>query len=239
MIREHPSHFIFWDLDRTLGNFKGILHEKTGAAVPEWDQPLSLRYGIRELLAEFSQEAGYAHYVTTSGSVDYAIEALQRTVIAESFQRIFGNDTVGYGFVGKRYKQVANAAGFTNEGDIQANIIVIGDSGTDKPTDIAGLVFLELGQASHDALVIREILTTLLDTGDGNFKKGFDALYESTSLRANEDETQDYRTLDLGNGIQFQLSYRPLMSANKGAKEVPVITPIEAKRHEKNWIIIP
>lgn len=222
------SKVLCWDLDETLGWFRRIAYEMGGEKVPEWEQPIALRYGITDLLQEFSEEAGYVHFVTTSGTFDYASEALRRTGIADRFRQVFGRETVSRGW-GKHYRPAAETVGFSDD-DMRANMIAIGDAPGDKPMDI-DIVFLHIGLGNQmDALVIREILTTVLDKGEGHFKQGFDRLYaEATPEFPDKEPEFQNRTFDTGRGILFQLEYRPLREyTNIGRPIVPVITGIQA-----------
>jgi hypothetical protein len=229
---------ICWDLDETLGTFRRVAYEMEGTQAPNWERPISLRYGIKELLHDFSEEAGYVHFVTTSGTVDYASKALRKTGIIKFFRDVFGRETVS-GEWGKHYKPVADVLEFSEEA-MRANMIVVGDAPRDQPVDI-DMVFLDLGLGGieMDALVIREILTTVLDKGDGNFKNGFEKLYSEAIPMSPHDEPQhQHKTYDLGNGIRFELEYRNQLAHNIGERIVPVITEIQAPDYMREPLLI-
>lgn len=223
-----PKKALCWDLDETLGSFRRIAYEMGGEEAPDWEHPIALRYGLEDLLHEFSEDAGYIHFITTSGTFDYANEALKRTGIADRFKQVFGRDTVARGW-GKHYRPVAETIGFSDD-DMRAGMIAIGDAPGDKPMDV-DIVFLHVGLGnSMDALVIREIITTVLDKGEGHFRQGFEKLYAEAVPEFPDEEPQfQNRTFDTGGGIKFQLEYRPLgQFSNIGKPVVPVITGIQA-----------
>jgi hypothetical protein len=231
MKTQESLRVICWDLDDTLGTFRKVI-------LPDWEQPLALRYGIKELLHDFSEKSGYVHFVTTSGTVDYASKALRRTGIRKFFRDVFGRETVSRE-TGKIYKPVADVLEFSEEA-MRANMIAVGDAPGDQPVDI-DMVFLDLGSGGieMDALVIREILTTVLDKGNGHFKNGFEKLYlEAIPMSPNEKPEYQHKTYDLGNGITFELEYRAQRGGNLGKRNVPVITWINAPGYEREPIII-
>lgn len=229
---------ICWDLDETLGTFRRVSYEMKGEQAPDWERPIALRYGIKDLLQEFSENAGYVHFVTTSGTKVYASEALRKTGIRKFFRGVFGRETVATGS-GKDYKPVADELEFSEE-DMRANMIAIGDAPGDKPDDI-DMVFLDLGlgNVQMDALVIREILTTVLDKGNGHFKNGFEKLYsEAIPMSPHKKPQYQHKTYDLGNGIRFELEYRNQLARNIGKRIVPVITEIQAPDYTREPLLV-
>ena len=78
---------ICWDMDSTLGHFHQAYYEVNGEPLPEWEKPLSVQYGMEDLLQEFSEENGFVHYVTTSApnENEYVDTALRRTGLAGYF----------------------------------------------------------------------------------------------------------------------------------------------------------
>ncbi|MCX6793572.1 MAG: hypothetical protein NTY06_00520, partial [Candidatus Gottesmanbacteria bacterium] len=168
----------------------------------------------------------------------YASKALRKTGIRKFFRKVFGRETVATGS-GKYYKPVANVLEFSEEA-MRANMIAVGDAPGDQPVDI-DMVFLDLGSGNMkmDALVIREILTTILDKGKGHFKNGFEKLYSEAIPMSPHDQPQyQHKTYDLGNGITFELEYRAQRGGNLGKRNVPVITRINAPGYEQEPIVI-
>ncbi len=112
-----------------------------------------------------------------------------------------------------------------------------GNSERDKPVDIGGLVFVELGTSPepHDALVIREILTTLLEKGDGDFKKGYEELYaEAIPKHYDHPDATERREVLIGSDISFRMEYRTADEVTDPAlRKVPVICSIKSEVHKK------
>jgi hypothetical protein len=224
---------ILWDLDDTIGNFSGIR-----LRTPEAASPIQLRYGIRDLLTEFSEDAGYCHYITSSAGTSYVNEALNRAYLHEKFARTFGNDTVKQTIDGKHYRPVAK--GFSEE-EMQSRMIVIGDSDRDKPVDVGGMVFIELGNPEEpiEALVIREIVTTILDEGDGSFRDGYEKLYSRAEpVRKADRQHAERRRLNIGNDIEFAMEYRQAAEIdNPNLQNIPVICNIKTETHKRPFEI--
>lgn len=214
---------ICWDLDETLGSFRKIVMPD------DWETPVSLRYGMADLLKELSDD-NYLHFVTTSGSFEYARTVLIRTGLESYFSGVFGDDLIGSRY-GKQYRPVAEKVSF-NDGDMVARGIVVGDLGGDQPVDIAGLVFVEVGNMNLDAVVIKKILSELLDKGNGNFKAGFEMLY-SLSQESNPGK-RDFseKVYKMDSGIILRLEYRnsPLID-EPGQESIPVVYGIEADNY--------
>lgn len=216
---------LLWDLDHTIGDFRGMR-----TISPEFAEPIRLRYGIHDLLNEFSGENGYRHIVTSSAGPGYINEALNRTYLRGKFSAMFGDDVIRSTEQGKHYRPAVRG---TSPEEMRAHMIAIGDSNKDKPVDIGGMLFLELGLSEPplEALVIREIITTVLEAGNGQFKEGFEALYKKATVDA-----QERRRLDIGNDISFVLEYRTAEEvAETELREVPVICSIRSDSHRKPY----
>lgn len=221
---------ICWDLDETLGSFRRIGYELAGKNIPDLEKPISLRSGITELLSQLSSE-GFLHFVTTSGTSDYAKEALRRTGLIGHFQEVFGRDVVSTDdegteyYEGKLYRPVADHIGLSDEQAL-SNMIVIGDAAGDKPLDLDGLVFVEHRNCHYtDSSVTYRILKKLEELGNGNFKKGFEKMFQDGQLDKKEIQgyTFERRRYDIGNGVTLELEFR----SNYGNNVVPTITNIQ------------
>jgi len=231
---------ICWDLDETLGNFRRIDYELMGKEAPELERPTSLRYGLTDLLSSLSSQ-GYEHVVTTSGTSDYAKEALQRTGLSSHFKDVFGRDVVSSYGGGKKYRPVADTVGLSYEQAV-SDMIVIGDVPGDKPVDLDGLVFIEhRGCVYSDSSVTARILEKLNELGDGNFKKGFERMYQDAQVKTEKFGTFSFerRTYEIDEGIKVELKYETNTGAvNKGEEVVPTITNIKAEVYKRDPILV-
>ena len=226
---------ICWDLDETLGSFKRIGYELARRDIPDFEEPTALRHGIKDLLEKLSSE-GYSHFVTTSGTSDYAKEALKRTGLIGYFQEVFGRDVVSAYDGGKKYRPVADNVGLSDEQAV-SNMIVIGDAPGDKPVDLDGLVFVEHRGCHHtDSYVTAMILKKLNELGDGDFKKGFEKMHQDAEIEEEKFRTFTFkrRRYDIGNGVKLKLEYRSNnIAENLGERVVPTITNIQADNYRR------
>ena len=221
---------ICWDLDDTLGLFKSIQYELEGREYIDDEKPISLRYGIKDLLSNLSDQ-GYLHFVTTSGTFEYAQEALTRTGLIYYFEGIYGRDTISTDFFSKNYEPVAKQIGFSDEEAI-SNMIVIGDAPGDKPGDLEGLVFIMQNMCYlTDSYVTAKILETLDELGNGDFNKGFEQMYLNPTS-----EEFDEKIYDIDD-IQLVLDYTSKGAANED-KVVPRIRIIESEKYMKKPTIV-
>ena len=203
------QHVICWDMDGTLGNLHAVLYNIEGQPLPEWEKPLSIRYGMEELLTEFSPANGFVNYVTTSASDEngYVSQAIQALGLTSQFREIFSRNVISRGY-GKLYTPVKTAAEVK---DHQAQMIAIGDSPGDAPADLNGMIFMDLsGGHNLEALVIREVIVALLEAGEGNFRRGFDNLYNA--IEGGSDIRTEFQglTYTLPNGITFFMQMREI-----------------------------
>lgn len=249
MANEVAPKIVCWDLDNTLGHFYGYGNQMDGLPSTETDRVIELRYGIKELLQEFSPENGFKHVITTSGRADYADLALTKTGIRGHFSQIFDRKDVTLpNESGKQY--FYPALDFVHPYEAYPDrMIAIGDSGGDMPTDTTDLVFILVDDyIRHDALVIREILTALLEEGEGSFKRGFDKLFEKAEF---SDEAfpplgmGEQHEITLKNGITFRMrtderrgSFYDEDTEEYEAVRVPVIDLIKAEEHQKPPVFI-
>lgn len=231
---------ICWDLDETLGTFRRIGYELMGKEVPEFERSTSLRYGLTDLLSSLSSQ-GYKHFVTTSGTSDYANEALRRTGLSSHFKNVFGSDIVSSDGGGKQYRPVADSVGFSDEQAV-SNMVVIGDAPGDKPVDLEGLVFVKhQGCVYTDSTVTAVLLEKLNELGAGNFKRGFERMYQDAQV-----ETEDFgsfsferRTYEIADGIKVELEYGTNTGAvNVEEKVVPTITIIQSEGYKREPILV-
>lgn len=217
------KHVICWDFDDTLGNFYQIEYEAQGRPLPQLEEPLSVRYGIENLLQEFSPKNGFVHVIATTSGEAYVQKGLRRTGLSRFFKSIFDGKVVSQGY-GKLYTLIQKSE---NIKDPQAHMIAIGDKAGDASADINGMVFINVAGKNLEALVIREILVSLLEAGEGNFKKGFDNLYGN----ATPDDRPDspIRSYTLPNGISFDMTMREMLAFdNIDMREKKVLRPKDA-----------
>lgn len=251
-MKENVGRAICWDLDETVGKFSALRYNLRGEADTEEAReyreqiPVGLRYGIRDLLIELS-DAGYSHYITTSSNRPYVVAALEHTNLTSHFRRVFTGKEIGSQW-GKLYRPVIEDLGFSDEEAI-SRMIVVGDAPGDMPTDINGLVFLQMA-AGHetDALVIREVLVKLLEEGEGDFAKGFNKMYgkdervlslDPKSYKSGKSpHKRNYTKIDLENGIHLTLEYES-NPANQGNESLVMpIVYIDAPEYERPLEVI-
>lgn len=193
-----------WDLDDNIGNFESAMltEEEAASASSSSINPLALRFRIVDVLQEM-REKGIVHCLTTASPLEYAQEAVKRTGIEEYFHgRLFAGREVMECGLGKKYMPVAQEFGYTAEQAMQ-NMVVVGD----KPVDIEGLVFIQQSNAAgYDAVIPYRIVEKLLREGEGNFKAGFDVLYNL----AMQTETGNNR-FELSECIKFDVEYIPII----------------------------
>lgn len=221
---ERGPKVICWDMDETLGSFRGRLNSFPSKSL------LTLRSGIRETLQDFSGD-GFVQLVTSSGGSSYVDDSLRLTDLKKFFYGIFdARTTKSYDYAwGKTYRPVLEALGLSDE-EICDDIIVVGDAVGDQPIDINGLVFIHLGWGPdpdiYHASVIRDVIIYLMSVDKRSFRQAFEKLYKSD---VPADRWGEGKLLKLENGIALQLEYK-LLNPNRDRtpKTAPVITILEA-----------
>ena len=217
----NAEKYACWDLDRTLGNFENTERHQTryGRSVATG---FSIKTGIKELLNELS-ERSFTHYVTTSATMEYAIDALNSSGLEKYFRGVFDRHDVAMYDHGKCYKPVIKDIGI-DEGMAPGRMIVIGDLPSDIPIDVNDMVFIEYaGCWKAHSSIIKDIIDTILKESRGSFSYGFKKLYDMA------DKKTGRRFINLPDGTYFELEYRE--STNDGKTfNVPTITSIETPK---------
>jgi hypothetical protein len=174
---------ICWDFDHTLFGYQA-----EGRAAG--DAPFAgfgARAGIEGTLERLAR-LGYAHDITTGGSLSYvrcALAAVGAEGRLRHFTHIFPGEVISVG-AGKLYRPVAQAHGLADE-DALACLIVIGDLADDEPADLASVVFIRQPNGHRqDPRVVEDLIVRLRAAGAGSFHTGFQALH--TSARAGRQE---------------------------------------------------
>ncbi len=237
---------ICWDLDETLGHFRRIGYKLMGQKVPQFEQPISLRYGLTDLLSSLSSK-GYQHFVTTSARSGYAEEVLRRTGLAGYFTGVLGKEVIcseefiSDGGFGKLYRPVAKIVGFSDE-QAASDMIVIGNAPGDQPADISGLVFIQdRNSVNNDSVVASLILERLNELGKNNFNNGFAEMYRQAKIE--QETVGDYsferRTYEAGKGIKVNLDYETNSQTATLGKRINIskISGIQAEEYRKKPIL--
>lgn len=161
------DRIICWDMDGTLGNFVELPGQK----------PV-LRADLNAALQILSN-LGAINVVTTFANPRDAESAILSHGI-ENISRIFGYDelfSMKGGRLSKNYAKVAEEFGT----DFSSMIAVGNSFSRDMPGD--GMVFVfEPEAAYYSAHVARIIIESLANTGNGDFVKGFHALFEKKQI---------------------------------------------------------
>jgi hypothetical protein len=94
------------------------------------------------------------------------------------FDHIFGRNTVTDGVWGKKYLPAAEHYGLSPE-KAPDTMLIIANMASDEPIDV-DLVFVhDKRPLDESALIYETIAQALWAKGDGSFKRGFDAIFET------------------------------------------------------------
>jgi hypothetical protein len=165
-----PTGVICWDFDHMLFSYQAAGH----AAGDSPFAGFGARRGIEPALERLAS-LGYAHDITTGGSIVYVRRAL--TMVGEEgllrhFAHIFPSEAIAAG-AGKCYRPVARAHGLT-DGDAGARMIVVGDLADDEPADLASVVLIRQPNGHRqDPRVVADLIVRLRAAGDSSFHMGF------------------------------------------------------------------
>jgi hypothetical protein len=169
-----PTGVICWDFDHTLFGYQA-----EGRAAG--DAPFAgcgVRAGIEGTLERLAR-MGYAHAITTGGSVEYvrrALAAVGASDLARHFTHIFPGAVISVG-AGKLYRPAAEALGLAND-EAGACLIAVGDLADDEPVDLAGVVLVRQPNGHRqDPRVVEDLIVRLREAGAGSFHAGFQALH--------------------------------------------------------------
>jgi hypothetical protein len=214
---------ICWDFDHTLFGFQAADHA-TGASP---FAGFGVRRGIEQTLERLA-ELGYAHDITTGGSLDYvrrALAAVGASDLARHFTHIFPGDAISAG-AGKCYQPAARAHGLADE-DASARMIVIGDLSDDEPADLASVVLIRQPNGHRqDPRVVADLIVRLRAAGDGSFYAGFVGMLAQARAGGREIPYSGYLA-QIVEGTAICCAERPpgpQRRARLGASATPTIT---------------
>jgi len=165
------GNLICWDLDDTIGSFKGVSTRLDGSKYGFLKQ--GLRTGIDDTLLELSEE-GITQVITTISPEILALKSVLRSGLAIYFDRIYDGGALGIRTTaGKDYSVVARDYGMGEE-EFRSKAIIVGDNLCfDKPS--SGTFIWEPEALSYPADITKKTILTLLERGNGDFSAGFDS----------------------------------------------------------------
>lgn len=228
-----------WDLDETLGNFRKVAYEMTDQKIPDHISPLSIKPGIAGLLSSLNSK-GHKNFVTTASDYSYAREALYQTGLIEYFKRIFDKKSLCDLDLNKFYFPVVRNENISIE-EASKNMIVIGNSERDQPSDLTKTVFIEDRESVYlDSPLIEKIIHRLDEFGEGSFIRGFEKMYDNSKVEGKDHYLLPYRekrVFDLEEGVRMDLEYRMVPKRNS-IQSGPVITNIRSTDYLKDPVLI-
>ena len=201
---------VCWDLDETLGSFRNIVsaRSKGRGNFPNPEDSYTLRKDLIKTLNRMMNK-GYHHVITSSAKLEYSEKVLQAVCLDAYFDYVFGRQNVTDGMWGKKYMPAA-APFHLNEEEACSRMLVIANMDSDEPIDV-GLVFVHdqrgLEESAFDYETIAE---TLWARGEGSFKRGFDAFFESGKRVTCLDQEFDFTLVStqITDGIAVELGYK-------------------------------
>lgn len=223
-----PCKGVCIDLDGTLGNFDGIKppFAQSRDEVEIWEAP-KLRPDLTETL-QYLVGNGFRIAVTSGREIYPLLVALEQGEIIDFVDKPFGGRSLDYSrrVGGKDYSKVAEHFNFLSP-EANSNMIVIGDDEkVDTPKNPDGLVFIcqPLGY-STTALLWSQIINELLEKGQGNFRKGYDKMFnlgKETIYRVFRDQHDKVVKYPLSPKVDLYLETR----SRHPAVKTPTIAPI-------------
>jgi len=214
------GRLICWDLDDTLGNFRGI-YDPNGNP--------KIRAGIGGVLEKLGSR-DFTHVVTTISEKNHADRSLALSGLQKYFASSFYNKDISVRGQ-KYYKPVIDSCGFSEE-DAAARMVVMGDYEMDQPIDLEALFILldDREGPKMDSAVLWEVLDAVDGEVDGNFIEGHRKLFER-GAPAGEEMGEPFRRVGLETGISFDVGYITILgigSEEKKKKRSPIIKGITA-----------
>ena len=167
---------VCWDFDETLGYFRPHEFAWAGIPAPADMPPSRLKPGIAELLASLQE---FTHVVTTAALGEYAKALLRDYGLLKYFAAVLGRedgicagDGKDYGVVGKRFSVA--------EGELRCRLVVVGnDAKRDADFRYRQVVMVhDQRMMDQPSAPLGIVLRGLAREGDGNIKRGFDAIFD-------------------------------------------------------------
>jgi hypothetical protein len=174
------SAVVCWDFDETLGYFRPREYGWEGKPVPADLPPARLKPGISELLESLSE---FTHVVTTAAVRDYAISVLQEFGLLRHFMMVLGReDGIYTGGEGKDYGVVGARCGYA-EDTLKSRLVIVGNDDKADPDSRYRQVVMVHNKRMMDqpSAPLGVALRGLHREGEGDFKRGFDALFDRSA----------------------------------------------------------
>ncbi len=217
---------ICWDLDETLGFFRDIVSARSKQEFPDSEDSYVLRTDIIKTLNRMMDD-GYRHVVTSSAKLHYTEGIIQAVCLDAYFDYLFGRRDVTDGIWGKKYVPAANFFGLSAD-EARSNMLTIANLASDEPIDL-DIVFIHDERPLEESASVYETLAEALwTTGEDNFRRGFDTLFETGARTACLDKEFDFTLVSTtaAPGIRVDMGYKN-SPCTEGLK-VPIIQNIRA-----------
>ncbi|UCD57709.1 MAG: hypothetical protein JSV16_00965 [Candidatus Hydrogenedentota bacterium] len=217
---------ISWDLDETLGFFRDIVSARSGHRHPDPEDAYSLRKDIIRTLNQLVNKS-YRHVVTSSAKLDYSEKVLQAVCLDAYFDHVFGRDKVTDGIWGKKYLPVAELYQL-DELEARSHMLVIANMASDEPIDLDIVFIHDQRGLEESALVYETIAETLWTRGEGSFRRGFEAFFETGKRISCLDKDFDFMLVSatITDEVAVDMGYKN--SPRTEGLKVPVVLNIRS-----------
>lgn len=143
---------------------------------------LKIRTGFEEILDNLAKNHNFQHFGFTSYSQDIKNETIKDTKIDKHFSEIISSEDTPSDF----YSFYIKKLGLSKKDAYKRVIAVANKRYQQQPIDIPGLVFIALdattNQSFQDLFPIEPILTHLWQSGEGDFKTGYENLLQTARI---------------------------------------------------------
>jgi hypothetical protein len=186
---------VCWDFDETLGYFRPLEFAWIGQERPASLPPVRLKPGIGELLGALQD---FTHVVTTAALRDYARSVLADQRLLVYFAGVFGREDGIWTGEAKDYAVVGRHFGIPDQ-TLRSRLVIIGNDAERDPDCHHRQVVMVHDRRMLDrpAAVLGVVLRSLAREGEGDIKRGFDAMNQRAGALP----------LALGDDVKVRLDY--------------------------------
>jgi len=205
------SAVVCWDFDETLGYFRPREYRWDGVPIPEGMPAARLKPGIGELLESLSE---FTHIVTTAAVRDYVVSVLQEFGLLRHFTMVIGREDGIYTESGKDYGVVGARCGFPDDA-LKSRLVIVGNDDRIDPDCRYRQVVMVHNKRMMDqpSPPLGVVLRGLHREGEGDFKRGFDALFDRSAGKPLEIEESVKLKLDYW-GSYAENRVHPIVTVN-------------------------